>query len=87
MSAIRVPSFLTKLDKEEKKEMMIGYMQWKKHPVAESLVKYLEGELERLTLEDEKNSFSSWFQTRWNLSSRLGKRQVIRAILKDLTGS
>lgn len=85
MSQIRIPSFLTKLDKEEKQEMMKEYMQWKLQFCTEYLAKYLEDELERLVLEDEKRDYTTWFQTKWSKAKALGKREVLRHIIKDLT--
>jgi len=81
---IRVPSFLTKLDKEEKREVMKEYMLWKEQYCTTYLVKQLEGELEKLTIEEEKHNFSSYFETRWARAKRLGSRATLRHILKDL---
>jgi len=85
VSQIRIPSFLTKLDKEEKTEAMKEYMQWKIQFCTEYLAKHLEEELERLILEDEKRSCVTWFQTKWSKAKALGKREVLRHIIKDLT--
>jgi hypothetical protein len=82
---IKVPSFLTHLDKNEKRELMKEYILWKKQHCTEYLIVKLEDELNKLILEDEKNNFSSWFETRWTKAQRLGKRAALRQILKDLT--
>ena len=84
MAQVRIPSFLTKLDPEQKKEMMQQYSSWKRWGVAELMVKHLEDELTKLILEDEKDSPLSWFQSRWNRAKRLGKREAIRHLIKDL---
>lgn len=84
MAAVRVPSFLTRLDQEKKTELMQLYKQWKSDPVAELMVEHLENELTKLTIEDEKDSPFSWFQSRWNTAKRLGKRDAIRHLIKDL---
>lgn len=84
MPSIRVPSFLSKLDSEEKKEMMQLLKPWKASPVAEHLVAYLRKELDQLSKDEEKQIPVSEFQTRWNHSKRLGKRESIRQLIKDL---
>lgn len=84
MAQIRIPSFLTKLDKERKVELMKEYQQWKEWEVTELLKQQLQDELDQLIQQDEKNSFSTWFETRWMKAKRLGKREVIRQLLKDL---
>lgn len=84
MGQIRVPSFLTKLDREKKIEMMKQFKSWNAWEVADLLREHLESELDRLIQEDEKNNFSSWFETRWTKAKRLGKRDAIRQLLKDL---
>jgi len=81
---IKVPSFLTKVDKAEKEELMKEYMQWKESDCTLYLASKLESELDKLVTEDEKNSFSSYFQTRWNRAMNLGKRSIYRQLLKDL---
>ena len=85
MSQVRVPSFLTKLDKEKKMDMMKQFKSWKSWEVSELLVQHLEDELDRLILEEEKVSFSTWFQTRWSNCKLLGKREQLRQLIKDLT--
>ena len=84
MANIRVPSFLTKLDSEYKKEMMIQFKSWKAWAVSEHLVSHLQEELDRLIKEDEKDTFTTWFQTRWSRAKRLGKREQLRQLIKDL---
>jgi len=84
MANIRVPSFLTKLDKEEKTEMMKQFKSWKAWTVSEYLVTHLQEELDRLIVEDERDTFLSWFQTRWSRAKRLGKREQLRQLIKDL---
>jgi hypothetical protein len=81
---IRVPSFLTKVDKEEKQDLMKEYVLWKKQHCTEYLVKKLEDELDKLIIDEEKNNFSSYFETRWARAKRLGSRATLRHILKDL---
>jgi len=84
MAQVRVPSFLTKLDQEKKKEFMQLYKAWKADPVAEMMVEHLESELTKLIVEDEKDTPLSWFQSRWSRAKRLGKREAIRHLIKDL---
>jgi len=85
MAQIRIPSFLKKLDKEEKYERMKEYMVWRNQHCTEYMKKHLESELTKLVEEEEKSSFPTWFQTRWNKAKSLGRRQVLRQIIKDLT--
>lgn len=46
---------------------------------------YMEQELDKLVLEDEKSSYPTWFQTKWSKSKRLGRREQLRNTIKDLT--
>ena len=85
MAQVRVPSFLMKLDKEKKIEMMKQLKSWKAWEVSDLLVQHLEDELDRLIREEEKGSFLSWFQTRWSIAKRLGKREQLRQLIKDLS--
>ena len=84
MANIRVPTFLSKLDSEAKKEMMQLLKPWKASPVAEHLVSYLKSELDQLLKDAEKAIPVSEFETRWNHSKRLGKRENLRQLIKDL---
>ena len=81
---VKVLSFLTSLDKEKKEEMMKQYKSWKTWEVAELLKEYLTNELDQLIKEDERDSFSTYFQTRWSKAKRLGRREQIRQLIKDL---
>jgi len=81
---IRVPSFLTKHDKELKTELMLEFKAWKTNKVTNELRDFLEGELTKLITEDEKDNFSTLFQTKWQQAKRLGKREQLRNLLKDL---
>jgi hypothetical protein len=84
MALVRIPSFLTNLDKEKKQEMMKQFKSWKAWEVADLLKAHLERELDRLIQEEETNSFPTWFQTRWSKAKRLGKREQLRQLIKDL---
>jgi len=84
MSKIRIPTFLTKLDQAEKVDMMRQLKSWKAWAVSEYLIQHLESKLDRLIQEDEKQDFLSKFQTNSCRAKRLGRRQEIREILKDL---
>jgi len=84
MATVRVPSFLIKVEKERKAELMQLYKQWKADPVAELMVEHLESELTKLIVEDEKDSPLSYFQSRWSIAKRLGKREQLRQLIKDL---
>ena len=81
---VKVPSFLTSLDKEKKEEMMKQYKSWKALEIAELLKEHLTNELDQLIKEDERDSFSTYFQTRWSKAKRLGRREQIRQLIKDL---
>ena len=81
---VKVPSFLTALDKEKKLEMMKQYKSWKAWEVADLLREHLQSELDRLIKEEEKGSFPTWFQTRWSKAKGLGKREQLRQLIKDL---
>ena len=85
MAQVRVPSFLVKLEKDKKIEAMQHYKIWKTGIVAELLVQHLNDELDRLVKEDEKDSLLSWFQTRWSQAKRLGRREQLRQLIKDLS--
>lgn len=84
MSKIRIPSFLTKLDQAEKVSMMKQLKSWKAWSVSEYLVKHLEDELDRLIREDEKQDFLSKFQTDCSRAKRLGRREQLRSLIRDL---
>lgn len=84
MAKIRIPSFLTKLDQAEKTDMMKQLKSWKAWAVSEYLVQHLESKLDRLIIEDEKEDFLSKFQTNSHKAKRLGRRQELRELLKDL---
>ena len=64
--------------------MMKQLKSWKSWEVSQYLVEHLEGELDRLIQEDEKSSFSTWFQTRWSKAKRLGRREQLRQLIRDL---
>lgn len=84
MAQVRIPSFLTKLNPEEKAEMMKQFKSWKKWAVAEAMVEHLEEELTKLIQAEEKDSPLSWFQSRWSRARNLAKRELLRQIIKDL---
>ena len=85
MSNIRVPSFLTKLDKEKKVEMIKQWSTLKGYECMDLMKEHMEDELELLMLEDEKSSYVTWFQTKWGSAKRLGRREQLRKTIKDLT--
>jgi len=85
MAQVRIPSFLVKKDKESKERLMKQYLSWKKWEVSELLAKSLQDELDKLIEEDEKQDFSSEFQTSRKQAFRLGKREQLRHLIKDLT--
>ena len=85
MANIRIPSFLTGLDKEEKLEMLDQWQTLKGYKCIELLKAHMERELVKLVLEDEKSSFTTWFQTKWGSAKRLGRREQLRNVIKDLT--
>ena len=85
MSNIRVPSFLTKLDKDKKVELIKQWSTLKGYECIDLMKEHLEDELARLILEDEKSSYVTWFQTKWSKAKRLGRREQLRKTIKDLT--
>ena len=85
MSNIRVPSFLTKLDKEKKVEMIKQWSTLKGYECIDLMKQHLEDELAFLLLEDEKSGYVTWFQTKWSRAKRLGRREQLRKTIKDLT--
>ena len=85
MAQVRVPSFLVKLEKDKKIEMMKQMKSFKAWEVSNLLVQHLNDELDRLVKEDEKDSLLSWFQTRWSQAKRLGRREQLRQLIKDLS--
>lgn len=84
MGQVRVPSFLIKTDKEEKKENMELLKIWKVNPITELLVEHLEEELTKLIQLEERKAPLSWFQTRWSRERSLAKREQLRQLIKDL---
>ena len=87
MAKYRIPSFITPLDKEKKEVVMKEWLHVRKSHSVEQLASYLQQEVDRLVREDEKASFTTWFQTKWNRAKNLGKREVLRKLIKDLTES
>lgn len=63
---------------------MLEFKAWKTNKVTNELRDFLEGELTKLITEDEKDNFSTLFQTKWQQAKRLGKREQLRNLLKDL---
>ena len=87
MTKHRIPSFLTRLGKEEKEMVMKEWLTVQQSHSMSHLRKSLQSELDRLIKEDEKSSFSTWFQTKWSRSKNLGKREILRKLINDLTRS
>lgn len=85
MAKHKIPSFLTPLDKETKAEVMKEWITVSNSRSLEHLQTYLQQEVDRLVMEDEKGSFTTFFQTKWNRAKNLGKREVLRKLIKDLT--
>lgn len=79
-----IPEFLSHLPKEEKKRLMLQYQSWKKWEIAEIIVKHYEDKLDRLVLEEEKESLLSMFQSKWARAKRMGKRKALRLVIKHL---
>ena len=84
MSEIRVPSFLHKLPKTKKIELLKQWKTLQGYECIDLMLEYYETELEKSISRDEKDNFPSWFQTKWSRAKRLGKRLVYRQIIKDL---
>ena len=85
MSNIRVPSFLTRLDKDKKVEMIKQWSTLKGYVCIDLMKEEMENELEFLMQEDEKSSYVTWFQTKWSSAKRLGRREQLRKSIKNLT--
>jgi len=85
LANIRIPSFLTKLDQEKKKEMIKQWSTLKGYECIDLLKESLEDQLDLSIEEDEKSSFTTWFQTKWSRAKRLGRREILRKMIKDLT--
>ena len=85
MSNIRVPSFLTKLDKEKKVEMVKQWSTLKGYECIDLMQEHFEIQLEQLIIEEEKSSPMTWFQSKWSSAKRLGRREQLRLLIKDLT--
>lgn len=84
MSNIRIPSFLTKLDKQHKVRLLKQWSTLKGYECIDLLKEHLEDELDKLVIEDERSS-ATWFQTKWGRAKRLGRREQLRKLIKDLT--
>ena len=84
MSKVRVPSFLTHLDKEHKVEMIKQWSTLKGYQCIDLMKEHLEEQLEQLSTQDESTGLSSWFQTKWQLARSHGKREILRKLIKDL---
>ena len=84
MTDIKVPSFLTHLDREEKREMIKQWSTLKGYRCIDLMQEHLEKQLDQLIIEDEKSSYYSWFQTKWSGAKRLGRREQLRLLIKDL---
>tara|TARA_R110002096_G_scaffold163951_3_gene331553 strand:+ start:4882 stop:5136 length:255 start_codon:yes stop_codon:yes gene_type:complete len=84
LSSIRVPSFLTKIDKAHKVELIRQWSTLKGYECIDLLKESLEQELDKLIEEDERSS-ATWFQTKWGRAKRLGRREQLRKMIKDLT--
>lgn len=87
MAKHRIPSFISPLPNEKKEIVMKEWLQVSRSHTVEQLANYLQQEVDRLVREDEKSSFTTWFQTKWNRAKNLGKREVLRKLIKDLTES
>ena len=85
MSNVRVPSFLTRLDKDKKVEMIKQWSTLKGYECMDLMRQDMMDELEFLMQEDEKSSYVTWFQTKWSKAKRLGRREQLRKTIKDLT--
>lgn len=84
MSKVRIPTFLVGTPKEKLGETLTEYHIWQRADTCEKLVGHLEDKLEKLLLEEEKDSPLSLFQSKYNRAKNLGKREILRSIIKDL---
>ena len=84
MSKVRIPTFLLCTPKEILSETLQRYKLWKQDVTCEQLVEHLESKLDTLMLEEEKFTPVSLFQSKYERAKNLGKREVLRSIIKDL---
>lgn len=81
-----VPEFITQYStsKEEREKLMKQYCIWTQQDISKMMVSHYEKKLDKLIREDEKESPLSWFQWKWGKAKRLGKRETLRQLIKDL---
>jgi len=65
-------------------EKLTQYAYWQRAEICEMLVKELESKLEKIMLEEERESPISLFQSKYNRAKNLGRREVLRSVIKDL---
>lgn len=87
MSKERIPvwldSLMKKADAQEKQELFKLYQSLKKHKLIKTMVSHAEKELERMTIEDERDDFLSKFTTQTRRAKRLGERKQLRQLVKN----
>lgn len=86
MAKHKIPKFLSPLPKEDKDRLMKDWIHVKDMEVIERYVSHLEGELDQLLREEERNSPISWFEFKWNKAKRIGHRLALRKQISDLKG-
>lgn len=62
--------------------------QWsyiKGHECIDIMQAHFESQLKQLIIEDERSSPVTWFQSKWSGAKRLGRREQLRILIKDLT--
>jgi hypothetical protein len=87
---IRIPPFLVKTlnelpTKEEKNIFVENLQRWYASEYTETLHKFLREELERsLADEDKRNSFTSFFDFKFQSAHERGRRRALRDMIKQL---
>ena len=84
MSKVRIPNFLLGTPRDELQDTLEKYKHWKQKEICHKLVDYLEDKLEKMLLEEETTNPLNWFQYKWIRAKNLGKREMLRLIIKDL---
>lgn len=87
MSKERIPVWLDglmkKASQQERQELFELYQSLKKHKLIKAMVSHSEKELERMTIEDERDDFLSKFTTQSRRAKRLGERKQLRQLVKN----
>lgn len=83
-----IPKSISRLQKpkEDIERIKKLYINWKSDEITQLVLEGYIKDLKQLVVEDEKENWTTWFQTKWNRAKRLGNRETIRKIISDLGG-